>query len=100
MPLVKTDCPLRRGPRADQQWAGSLVRKPGKQRATDSSALICRAHVCVAYQSDVANMLNSHDAGESACLIPAPKVDPGADLVVESGSGHVRVVPAICRNNP
>src|SRR6185436_19831814 len=100
MSLVKADGPLSRGPCADQQWARRLAREESEQRSADSPALMCRPHVCVAYQSNVANMLNSHDADQSAGLIPAPEGDPRVDLSPESRRGYVRFVPAIRRNNP
>ena len=64
MSLVETDCPLSRGPCADQQWPRGLVRKEREQRATDSPALMCRSHVCVTDQGGVANKLTAHDPDE------------------------------------
>src|SRR5262245_37608572 len=61
MTLIETDRPLRRGPCTDQQRAIGLVRKELQQRAAYASALMCRSHVCVANQSDVANVLDAHD---------------------------------------
>jgi hypothetical protein len=77
MSLVQTNCPISGGPGADEQSNRGLVRKKPEQRTTDSSAFMCRSHICMTDQIDVANMLDSHDADESGCLIPAPEVATG-----------------------
>jgi hypothetical protein len=68
-----------------------------QQRASDAAALAGRRDVGVADQHDVAHGLDPHHARQRVAV--APERDAGGDLGVELAAGHVRLVPAVGRDD-
>src|SRR5262249_526822 len=60
---------------------------------------MCPLHVCVPDQSDVADMLDSHDPDKNGGLVPPPEVDSCLHLAFQSCSRHIRSMPAVSWNS-
>ena len=93
--LVEADRPDGVGPRADQHGTRGDRPQVRQQLAADTLVPAGGAHVGVADQRDVLNVLQPHHAGERAGVLVAPERDAVVDFVTEFLAGHVRLGPAI-----
>src|SRR5579883_294909 len=98
MALVKADRPLSSSPGADQQRPGGLAGQEIEQFGADSAASMAGFYIGVADERDIADLLNAHDAEESARLVPTPELDSSFDFGRKRGTRHIRLVPAVRRD--
>jgi hypothetical protein len=98
--LVEANGPVGICPGADEN---ALIRqglKMAEQEAADAFALALRAYVRMANERDILYVLDAHDADEaSGVILTAPEAHAGTDITSELLAAHVRLVPAIRRDN-
>src|SRR5579859_2870009 len=70
-----------------------------EQLRADAALLTAGAHVCVADQGDVLNVLDAHHASEGVVFYEAPEDDACVDLMLQLLLGHVGLGPAVCRDD-
>src|SRR5205823_14672609 len=66
---------------------------------TDAATLMCGPHICMANQGSIEHLLQSHHAAERTRILPPPEAHPAGDFSQQFVSWHVRLMPAIRRNN-
>jgi hypothetical protein len=92
---IERDCPLSRGPGADQEALCAQVEEVPEQLAPDSVALAPRRDVGMPDQVDVSHRLDPHHPDQLTAGLVSPERHPGRDLLVELIRRHIRLAPAV-----
>src|SRR6201995_4639099 len=96
---VEADVPFGGRPGADQHASAAERAQVLDERAPHPTTLAAGEHVRVADEIHVVPGLDAHDADETRLDLVAPEGHAGGSLRVQLIAGHVRLMPAIGRDD-